>query len=35
MTPGQFVAGETPWLTRLTIAKRSGGGAMPRLIRAS
>lgn len=35
MTPGQFVAGGTPWLTRLTIAKRSGGAVLPKLIRAS
>ncbi|WP_448582837.1 helix-turn-helix domain-containing protein [Thermaurantiacus sp.] len=35
MTPGQFIAGGTPWLTRLTIAKRSCGAALPQLIRAS
>lgn len=35
MTPGQFVASGTPWLARLTIAKRSAGAALPRLIRAS
>ncbi len=35
MTPGQFVARDAPWITRLTIAKRTGAAAMPKLTRAS
>ncbi|WP_448585992.1 helix-turn-helix domain-containing protein [Thermaurantiacus sp.] len=35
MTPGQFVAKGSPWLTRLTIAKRTGSAAMPKITRVS
>jgi AraC-like DNA-binding protein len=35
MTPGQFTAEGTPWITRLTIAKRSAARLMPRLLRVS
>lgn len=35
MTPGQFTAEGTPWITRLTIAKRSAARIMPRLLRVS
>lgn len=35
MTPGQFTAEGTPWITRLTIAKRSASSVMPRLLRIS
>jgi AraC-like DNA-binding protein len=35
MTPGQFTARGSPWLTRLTIAKRTAAAAMPKLSRVS
>jgi AraC-like DNA-binding protein len=35
MTPGQFTAEGAPWITRLTIAKRSAAATMPKLTRIS
>lgn len=35
MTPGQFVDQGAPWITRLTIAKRTASASMPKLLRIS
>lgn len=35
MTPGSFVAEGAPWITRLTIAKRTASSTMPKLTRVS
>jgi AraC-like DNA-binding protein len=35
LTPGQFTAHESPWLTRLTIAKRQALPTLPKLARLS
>lgn len=35
MTPGQFVDESAPWITRLTIAKRTASPTMPKLLRVS